>query len=280
MNETINVLLTEDNPADALLLREELSDAQTPHFVITHVERLQQALEHLASHQVDVVLLDLSLPDGHGLENVARLHTAFACVPIVVLTGNSDHELALQAVESGAQDYLIKGQADCNVLVRSIKYAIQRAEVLQALQQAHNELELRVQERTAELARINEELRAEIVARQQVEESLQRAKTEVEKASQAKNEFYSRMSHELRTPLNAILGFGQLLEMDSLNAKQHQNVGHIMLAGHKLLSLVNQLLQIAELETTDTIDLPDVLKPVNQAAFIAEMGRDSSSKLK
>lgn len=112
-----------------------------------------------------------------------------------------------------------------------------------------DELEKRVQERTAELARATEELRFELQERRLAEAALHVAKNEAERANQAKSEFLSRTSHELRTPLNAIIGFGQLLELDSLKPPQRESVDHILMAARHLLSLINEVLDIARIES-------------------------------
>jgi PAS domain S-box-containing protein len=124
----------------------------------------------------------------------------------------------------------------------------ERVHAEQQLKEFTAMLEDRVERRTAELARLNEELRAENERRAEIEVSLRRAKDEAEAANQAKNEFLSRTSHELRTPMNAILGFGQLLELDILQPEQQESVQHILNAGRHLLRLINEVLDIARIE--------------------------------
>jgi PAS domain S-box-containing protein len=116
------------------------------------------------------------------------------------------------------------------------------------LQQLNEELEDKVQSRTAELEALNEQLHVELQERQQAELAAHQAKEEAEKASLVKSEFLSRMSHELRTPMNAVLGFGQLLQMQELQARQKNAVQHIMQAGQHLLQLINEVLDIARVE--------------------------------
>ncbi|MEE8471635.1 MAG: GAF domain-containing protein, partial [Dehalococcoidia bacterium] len=127
----MKVLLVEDNPADARLVREMLAEAGETEFHLSHVGRLDEALASLAQDRFDVILLDLSLPDGYGLDTVVQIAAAAPSLPIVVMSGLSDEGLAISAVQEGAQDYLIKGRVDGGLLVRSIRYATerQRAEV-------------------------------------------------------------------------------------------------------------------------------------------------------
>ena len=92
-----------------------------------------EAEEHLAEHAVDIILLDLGLPDAQGLEAVRRAHAAAPRVPLVVLTGLDDESLAAQALQEGAQDYLIKGQIETRGLLRALRYAIERKIMEEAL---------------------------------------------------------------------------------------------------------------------------------------------------
>jgi two-component system cell cycle sensor histidine kinase/response regulator CckA len=131
----IKVLLVEDDPTDSFLLQETLAAAKLVPFQVTQVTRLSSALQHLAAEHWDVVLLDLSLPDSLGLETFATLHTQAPGVPIVVLTGLDDETVAVDAVQEGAQDYLVKGQVDGNGLVRAMRYAFERQRAEEALRQ-------------------------------------------------------------------------------------------------------------------------------------------------
>jgi two-component system, cell cycle response regulator len=122
---TLKVLLIAGNPGDTRLLRRALAKAGTTPFELVVAERLEDGLKGLSEIAIDVVLLDLLLPD-EGPEAVTRTHDAAPNVPIVVLTGTDDEQLAIQAVQSGAQDYLVKGQMSTTLLVRALRYAIER----------------------------------------------------------------------------------------------------------------------------------------------------------
>jgi diguanylate cyclase (GGDEF)-like protein/PAS domain S-box-containing protein len=127
------LLLVEDNPGDARLLREMLNEQGLHETEMTHVDRLSAAEKHLEKNLVDIILLDLGLPDAQGLAAVRRAHTAAPRVPLVVLTGLDDETLSGQALQEGAQDYLIKGQIDARGLLRSLRYAIERKAMDEAL---------------------------------------------------------------------------------------------------------------------------------------------------
>lgn len=134
MPSLVRVLLVEDNPGDARLFHEILVEAVTVQFELKHVPRLSEALKRLGEESFDVILLDLSLPDSHGLDTLVRVHSEVPNIPIVVLTGLDDETIGLQAVKNGAQDYLVKGRVDTNLLVRSICYAMERQRLQSRLQ--------------------------------------------------------------------------------------------------------------------------------------------------
>ena len=131
--KTIKVLLVEDNPGDARLLREIFNDPASWKYDMAHHESMEKAVTHLAANPVDVVLLDLGLPDAQGLGAVRQAHAAAPSLPLVVLTGFDDETLAAQALQEGAQDYLIKGQIETRGLLRSLRYAIERKRMEEAL---------------------------------------------------------------------------------------------------------------------------------------------------
>jgi PAS domain S-box-containing protein len=172
----LNILLVEDNPGDVRLLQEILRDASSVRCQITPAMSLAAAIQQLSlveAASFDVILLDLSLPDSQGLASFLNLHRRAANIPIVVLTGSDDETLALTAMQQGAQDYLIKGQVDSNLLLRSIRYAIERERTEAALRQTKIELERRVIERTLDLQQTNQQLQLELLERQRAGAALQ-----------------------------------------------------------------------------------------------------------
>ena len=124
----IKVLLIEDNPVDAQLTKDILAEESAEQFDLAHAAQMSEAIQRLRIERFDVVLLDLSLPDAHGLETLNQVQVTTPSVPIVVLSGSDDKALALQAVQKGAQDYLVKGQGQRGgeLLARAIRYAIER----------------------------------------------------------------------------------------------------------------------------------------------------------
>jgi|GEM_PF-298382 len=131
--EVIKILLIEDNASEALLLREMLGREGIPEFELEWVDSLSAGTEHLAAGRADLLLLNLSLLNGHTLESLVQHHPKNTNLPIVVLTNRDDESLAAKAMHGGAQDYLVKEQISSNLLRRSILYAIERAQVEEAL---------------------------------------------------------------------------------------------------------------------------------------------------
>lgn len=136
---SINVLLIEDNPIEARVLRAVLEKCgksallDAPVYNLVCATTLDQGMSRLNEGGVDIVLLDLSLPDSHGLQTLVQLREQETDVPIVVLTGMKDETLAVAAVQAGAQDYLMKGQTDSQLITRSIRYSIERHRLLRSL---------------------------------------------------------------------------------------------------------------------------------------------------
>jgi diguanylate cyclase (GGDEF)-like protein/PAS domain S-box-containing protein len=127
------LLLVEDNPADVRLLREMFHEQNSLRTELTQVETMREAEKHLAGGAVDIILLDLGLPDAQGLESIRRARAVAPRVPLVVLTALDDESMAAQALQAGAQDYLIKGQIDARGLLRALRYAVERKSMQEEL---------------------------------------------------------------------------------------------------------------------------------------------------
>ena len=184
-DETIRVLLVEDNPGDAFLVKEFLSEVGTTQFELVHVVRLGEALERLAQERFDVVLLDLALPDGQGLDVVTKTRDAATDTALVVLTGRADTELALEALRVGAQDYLNKMQISNDALGRAIHYALER-----------HRLQL-------EMVRLQERLR-----------EADQVRVLAETAGAA--------AHEINNPLTVVMGIAERLLLDIAPEDPHR----------------------------------------------------------
>jgi len=139
----VKILLIEDNPDHVLLIRDMLIEAENAPFDLEQVDLLSKGLTRLAQGNIDVVLLDLLLPDSRGLKSFEEINNRSPEVPIIILTALDDETLALLAVQAGAQDYLIKGRFDSGLLGRSLCYAIKRQRLLEKIRQSERELKIR-----------------------------------------------------------------------------------------------------------------------------------------
>ncbi|MCX5892110.1 MAG: response regulator [Deltaproteobacteria bacterium] len=143
------ILLVEDNPGDARLIQEMLAETEGANFQIDWAPQLSTCLEKLSRGGIDLVLLDLGLPDSRGLDTFVRAYVQAPQIPFIVLTGLDDETLALSALRQGAQDYLVKGQTDGGLLLRAIRYATERKRIEEELRLANEELRREIEERRA-----------------------------------------------------------------------------------------------------------------------------------
>ncbi|MCP6759394.1 MAG: hybrid sensor histidine kinase/response regulator [Fischerella sp. CENA71] len=256
---SIKILLIEDNLAEARLLQEFLKQAQSHEFTLLNVKRLGDALSLLSNCNeincdFDVILLDLTLPDSEGLTSLAPLMHQAPTVPIVVLTNTNDDKLALEAVRQGAQDYLVKRQVNVEVLIRALKYAIERKQTLESLRAVNHALEIRVEERTAELVKAQE-------------------------INQFKSEFVSMLSHDIRNPLNTILLAAGLLQNSGEKLSQEKKLNHYKLIRSAIKNMSQLLDEVSLLGKADSgrlereftlLDLQDLCwQIVEEAQLIA-----------
>jgi two-component system sensor histidine kinase/response regulator len=221
MNPTrFNVLLVEDNPGDARLVRESLERSNTEPFDLEIADRLATALRRLSAGGIDAILLDLSLPDSAGQETFDRAKAQAPAVPIIVLTGLGDEAMALKMVREGAQDYVAKVDLNGTLLSRAIRYAIERERADQQVRKFNEELEERVRERTAELEAVNHELES----------------------------FSYSVSHDLRTPLRHIDAYSTLLFDEyatQLGPGGQEYLGRVRGAAKHMADMIEGLLKLA-----------------------------------
>ncbi|QSV53810.1 MAG: hybrid sensor histidine kinase/response regulator [Dolichospermum sp. UKL201] len=213
---TLKILLIEDNLAEARLLKEFIKLTKSQHFSLVHVQKLQDGINQLNSEKYDVILLDLTLPDSQGLASIPQLLKQNPSNPIIVLTNTNDEELAIEAVRQGAQDYLVKRHVNPDTLVRSVRYAIERKQFLEQLNQINQTLETQVEEKTAELLKSQE-------------------------INQLKSEFVSILSHDIRNPLNTILLAAGLLQRHNQGQKNDGEINHLQLIRSAIKNVSNLL---------------------------------------
>ena len=161
MKQPVQVLVVEDDAVDAQLLQKMFTKERQGSFAITHKLRMSDGMEHLAAGDVDIILLDMGLPDGDGLDIVRRAQAVAPEVPVIVLTGLEDEALAADAMKAGAQDYLIKGQIESRALPRALRHAIDRHRMRSETDQMRNN---QLQFKDNFLSHVSHELRSPLNA--------------------------------------------------------------------------------------------------------------------
>lgn len=211
LNDTaLRVLMIDDDPADAYLVRARLLDGikqarVADELEFTNAETLSEGLEIATTATFDVILLDLGLPDGQGIENVERVLARVAGVPTIVLTGLVDEKVAIEALRIGAQDYVVKADLGGRTLVRAVAYALERHRLVQAIERARRE------------------------------------------DNDAKDRLLSHISHELRTPLTAVMSFASIMQeriAGPLTSEQEEYLGIIRRNAEQLKHVITSLMDV------------------------------------
>lgn len=224
-DKRINILLVEDNSGDRRLISEMLAEASNVTFDVKYADRLQAAMEYLSQNRVEVILLDLGLPDSQGLETLKKTYAQVSETPIVVLTGLNDEMIGTQAVNEGAQDYLIKGQVDTNLLKRTIRYAIERKQAEGREQRL--QLQLNLSNRLASLGLMVEGI-----------------------------------AHEINNPLTSVIGFAQMLMFEDIPENAREDVKTIGDNAQRVADIMKNLLTFAQQQKLEQtyINVNDIIE--------------------
>ncbi|MDQ8181228.1 response regulator [Pelagicoccus sp. SDUM812005] len=205
----IQILIVDDSDTDAEIVDLTLEDPRLRRsYRSQRTADIQSSLELLKEQSFDLILLDLGLPDSHGVASVEKMIRHANC-PIVVLSGQSDETVAIQAVQSGAQDYLLKDELNARSLEKAILHSIER-----------------------------------YALNQKLEAAMEKAET----ANQAKNDFLAVMSHEFRTPMNGIIGNLNLLRSLSLPSEAEELIANMEMCAESEMALIGDLLDISRIE--------------------------------
>jgi signal transduction histidine kinase len=253
---TLRVLLVEDSPEYARFIKKLLLRAEGDGVDVCCTHRVSTAVARLDTDPFDVVVLDLTLTDSAGLDTFDRVNAAAHGTAIVVMSGIDDEELALEAVHRGAQDYLVKRDIGARLLMRTLRYAVERKRAQEKIRALNAELERRVAERTQELTGANE--------------ALARANEELRKLDQMKSAFIDVTSHELRTPVLAIRGMLHVLrrQIPEDDPDLAQAVNAAVRGARRLEAIVARTLEVARAgEFVRRLDK----EPVSPAALIEDV---------
>ena len=207
-DKPVSILLIEDNPGDRRLIHEMLAEAGNVAFDVQYADRLQAAMECLGQNGVEVILLDLGLPDSQGLETLRKVYAQASETPIVVLTGLNDEMVGVQAINEGAQDYLIKGQVDTQLLRRTIRYAIERKQAEE--RERRLQVQLSLSNRLASLGLMVE-----------------------------------GFAHEINNPLASVIGFAQMLAYEDIPENAREDVKTIEDSAQRVVDIMTNLLAFA-----------------------------------
>ena len=237
--DRVRVLLVEDDEDDYLLTRDLLREIDSRRFELEWLQSYEAALQRVGRNDFDVALFDFRLGSRTGLELLHAARELRCTAPIILMTGQGDLEIDLEAMRSGAADYLVKGELDAALLERSIRYAIQHRRM--------------------------EEERVRLVREQE-------ARIQAEAANRAKDEFLAMVSHELRTPLHAVLGWVSLLSSGALDEARQARAFEVIERNAKVQAkLIDDLLDLSRI-TSGTLHLdlqPTELAPIIEKAVEA-----------
>ncbi len=244
-SKKIKIVCIEDNPGDVFLLRMYLDETPNLDYDLINFERLKSAVCYIDKNTCDLIISDLGLPDSDGIKTFYELQGKYPNLPIIVLTGNNDSKIGIDAVHNGAQDYLVKNEITRSLLSRSILHSLER---------------------------------------KQTNLELKEAKDKAEQADNLKSAFLANMSHDLRTPMNSIIGFSELLRSCDTEDQRQDYINIIIRNGEVLLNLLNDIIDISKIEAgqlaihNSSTDIHEILHDL-QKTYLEKIRKKNNSKI-
>ena len=244
----VRILVVDDEQSVRNVLTQVLTEDG---FEVTAAASGEEALKLLQKRAFALVITDIVMPGISGIDLLRKIKKRFPATEVIIITSQASLDTAVEALRSGAYDYLFKPFEDLSLIsacarraIETVRLTAENRMLMKILRKKNQELEQRVSERTAELARINKQLRKEIKVRKE-------AQYAAETASRSKSDFLANMSHELRTPLNHIIGFTEIVvdqHFGELNETQAEYLGDVLKSSQHLLALINDLLDLSKIE--------------------------------
>jgi len=264
MNMPIKVLLIEDDEDDYILTQDIISEIPGKEYELDWASSFEEGVKAIISNAYDVYLLDYRLGKDSGLELLKKVMQYDLNAPLILLTGQGDREIDLEAMEAGASDFIVKGELRPDLLDRSIRYSMQQFKHIhelkikeEELQQLNVQLEQKVEERTAELEKTHEELKKALEAEKLL--------------SKLKSRFVSMASHEFKTPLTSILSSASLIaryDKTEQHDKRLRHLDRIKSSVANLTNILSDFLSVEKIESggvncnPQVIDVQDFMEEV------------------
>ncbi|MEO0898337.1 MAG: ATP-binding protein [Bacteroidota bacterium] len=283
----ISILLIDDDEEDYMITRDMIEEIRNQDFDTEWVQSYEEGIKAMAEARHDIYLVDYRLGAKDGLDVLQRAIDMGIQNPVILLTGQGDLEVDVNAMDRGAADYLVKSELTPFRLERSIRYSLQQMRNLLEIRQLNTDLEERVASRTDALAMAVQDLERQIKENKAKEEKLRKSQQELRKAlakeqelNELKSRFVSMASHEFRTPLATILSSISLIEKYAEREMKEKRTKHVMRVRsnvHALNSILDDFLSLSKLEEGKVFIHPEY---VNLKELMAELQEEMSMQTK